>query len=366
MSTSVVKRVQIVDFSTYAATHCDEECLDWLKEAKSRKHLIQNLAPFLFCCIVHGRFGSLQYLINQLTQQAYSSEQELTDDTTSSTDYSNTIMKIPIISVKRRKEFVDAVPGSLHRKLQYVVPSCTSIAAHYTQVVKNSALKMVSHCMLDYLLFDCSTYKSSMCLTESTGSSWFSRFNRNAKGRFYMQSYYIPDLLYGYTDDSDGDHDINALDGVNDGKWYSNYMVYDFRLHCKDDKEFVIIMQQLEHGIKIYKQLLDKYPSMQFITTFCRELPHLYGQSLLNQTYIKPLVKKKDIFVNANVKDYEFNVEEYEFTDNCNDLFSDLFDKYADLGKNDTETLTSKQEMTVEQARKFMFSCGARYVCMYV
>lgn len=350
----------LIDFLAYTVSHSDDECLNWLKEAKLQQFYTSSS---LFCCIVNGRFNSFHYLLEQ-TQSV--------DDTICDHTYDSTISTLSAISMKQRKEFVSTAADKhfitklfgLREWYMNKDLATTSVACHYVQVVKNSALKMLSHCFIDCLLFDCSTYKSCICLTkpDATIPSWYAHYNNWAHGRFFMQSYFISNFIK--TD-------------IEIDNWFDNCMNYEFEKDCNDENLFKHIIQQMENGIKMYKKLLDKYPSIQFVTTFCRELPHLYAKSLLNQTYIKPLIEKKD--KNKQLQSHE-NVEpklkEYQFTNNCKKLFGELFDKYSHSSKVDNCNFWSKgscvddsnyRVMNVQEARKFMYSCGApRYVCLYL
>ena len=54
-----------------------------------------------------------------------------------------------------------------------------------------------------------------------------------------------------------------------------------------------ITPQKLEYWIDIYKRLINKFPILQFKTTFCRYLPHVYASLLLEQTERIEFWKKK-------------------------------------------------------------------------
>ena len=328
------------DFLIFAVTHSDDECLSWLKKAQLQTGF-PNLSSFLFCCVVNGRFKSLQYLLNQLTQNPFKQISNTCD---------NGVTKSLILSMSQRKKFIDTGTGQLESAVITQTlrcfdqnPTAASIATHVCQVVKNSAYKMLSHCILDYLLFDCSTYKSSIHLTDVMGAVWLNN-DQNDKAALYsmycMQSYYASQPIVAKT-------------GNNKGYgWYDNHINYDFQMQCNDENTFNGIKQKLENGIKTYKVLLDQYPSMQFVTIFCRQLPHLYGESLFHQTYIKPLIQR------------ESQIKEYDFTNDCQQLFDDLFDIYA--GSTHIEDYTYDQNrhnkvINVENVQKFICSCGIRY-----
>ena len=149
----------------------------------------------------------------------------------------------------------------------------------------------------------------------------------------------------------------------------------DYNIDYKDENVFKDVMKQLEAGISVYKKMLDQYPCMQFLTTFCRELPHLYGQSLLNQTYIKPLVCNKKNITNTFDADGEPVCELYQLTQAAKEIFSQIFDNYAKTTiktemKNsdddkkvnvDNHTLYEKV-MSLEDFTNYIYSCALRYV----
>ena len=373
----------IVDFSTYSATHSDEECLTWLKQKQLRKHLHENVSVLLFCCIVNGRFQSLQYLLNQfpIISSEHTAKNNTNTKMTNNTPNNPIILSSPIISTTWRTTFLntadDTIPSGLTRLRTRFMSrdhTTTSIGCHYIQVVRNSGYKMLSHCLLDYLLFDCSRYKSSICLTDDVESSWFDMYQDCADGRYFMESYYVPKKI-----------EIGEIDGIDtssdiESEWFDSCINYNFEMECKDENNLQDIKKQLEAGIEIYKQLLEKHPSIQFLTTFCRELPHLYGEALLNQSYIKPLIEKKNkCDKNDEEEQTILSYESYQFTNDCQRLFEELFDKYAhlniddfvDVDERNIDTIANQEKsskqmmMSVGDARNYMFSCGGRYVLIY-
>ena len=93
--------------------------------------------------------------------------------------------------------------------------------------------------------------------------------------------------------------------------------------NCKmiDNLSNNIPKENLNYGMSLYNKLIDKYPILQFLTSFCRDLPHLYALSLLKQVQTVNLIEQIPI---ANR-----DSERWQLTAIGKEIFSTIYDNYA-------------------------------------
>ena len=162
-----------------------------------------------------------------------------------------------------------------------------------------------------------------------------------------------------------------------------------------------ITMQELQYGINLYKNLIDKYPCIQFLTTYCRELPHLYANSLLKQLNQHPLIVEisnndkngknsndNDIDIKSvsneigdsnenklnnddnglnpntkcifNEKEERYELIEYELSLQCKHILTKIFNLYANnVYEQDSNNI---KIMTSNDFTNYMIACGGGYV----
>lgn len=287
----------------------------------------------LFCCIMSNNSNSFEYLFNKYKYQIINiipHEQVITKS-------------IPLL--QRQNIYADQFKDLLDPKLM--------------AKFNNSCVKLLSHCIIDLILFDCSYIVSTLQTTDEMG-------NINPLKQYPVLSYYTGNKVAGI-----------GLETI----------------------------QIVEKWIGLYKQVIIANPSVQFCTTFCRELPHLYAESLLKQTIISPLVEKID---NDNENDHDngsdsdddeaeekeffggLSFHSYRLSKEAKELFGNLYDIYAKTSWdqvlkdfNDTEVrmiggmetrkflekLNPEKKpfvMSIEDFRDYILSCGAGYVNLFI
>ena len=173
----------------------------------------------------------------------------------------------------------------------------------------------------------------------------------------------LDSLLYEYVWDDDGT--------TNNHEFAS----FDFNIPTGDDDDIKIKEDEiekkkiklLENGIKLYKYMINNYPCLQFLTVFCRELPHLYGKSLIKQLNVYPLIQQAVHVTNQNKdkdkkngcnnkrKDkentdycvtYTDGNQECQLTPQCENILIKLFDDFAGARKKYGEN--EKDEVQVD------------------
>ena len=124
-----------------------------------------------------------------------------------------------------------------------------------------------------------------------------------------------------------------------------------------------ITIENLQYGINVYQRLIDKYPILQFVTSFCRELPHMYASSLLDQIEMIPIWKSA-----SQVK----AGEGYVVTDQVLNIIRNIYDRFAthkderkknhndENNENDLNDLNDDGEliMTNTDFQNCIFACG--------
>ena len=321
-----------------------------------------NFELLCFSCIVNGAFKSLRFLLNQCKLKSVTKADFQIDF------FSHLINKSSLISPHKRQELCSYVGLEALENSTYY--DSFPISLHLSHVSKNSNMKMLSHCILDYILFDCSNYCKYICMTLEKTSSWYRYYKLCASDRWIMRSYYVNRHRWSLSllkmEQYDDDQVIAGAMSIAANQYDKKTKKMNYDIDYDDKDTFNDITKHIECGIDIYKQLLDEYPSIQFITTFCRELPHFYAQSLLEQTYIKPLVEKQSGTTDNDTSDINASdepvFEMYELSQDCQKMFGELFDQYAktkikmDNGNNEKQEITV---MSIKDFTEYVYSCGA-------
>ena len=191
----------------------------------------------------------------------------------------------------------------------------------------------------------------------------------------------------------------------------------------KKQERRLIDLNELNYGINLFLNMINNYPCIQFITTFCRELPHRYANNLFEQLKpysLKRLKKRfkmgKQLQLNfmLNNNNYDYNdsdaaylaslrqrpSDKYELSPQCKEILARMFDALAvvpdenivfvDKDENENEEDDDDSDgisstdvdndndndnkentkgevekiMMLEGMRSYILSCGAGYVCM--
>ena len=97
----------------------------------------------------------------------------------------------------------------------------------------------------------------------------------------------------------------------------------------------------LNYRISLYNKLIDKHLISQFLTSFCRDLPHLYALSLLKQVQTVNLIKQIPI-ANRNSNSKQI----WQLTSSGQEIFSSIYDNYArTMNVDNDEALMTKVDL---------------------
>ena len=130
----------------------------------------------------------------------------------------------------------------------------------------------------------------------------------------------------------------------------------------------------LNQRIQLYTNLINKYPSLQFLTTFYRYLPHIYGKILLSTNNMHSLMLPKDenikmgsMQMNSVFKDIMIEIYDMYagFTDIITKKTKDKHDKDNDCKSNNAESqtdeestkITATREMNIADLQHYIVSC---------
>ena len=189
---------------------------------------------------------------------------------------------------------------------------------------KEMNCKMITHCLLDTLLLplDPNLLVKSLGAMVKIGETEINPTQNRAQFIEYRCSLKEEIIFKEKIDNLYREYCHNPIIQELE-KHYKNYNMID---NLSDN----IPKENLNYGISLYNKLIDKYPILQFLTSFCRDLPHLYALSLLKQVQTVDLIEQIPITIE---NDGNSNLKKWQLTSIGKEIFSSIYDNYASTSR---------------------------------
>lgn len=235
---------------------------------------------------------------------------------------------------------------------------------------KEMSYKMVTHCLLDTLLMDLN--HTMIDETWDSNNVHLSEFAKNRKSLReeiiynqwdqdqntilkHLNSHYKVRFLYINIHDPPALHCTIMLPIMSDNTFKYNCVFFvplNVNIIQSVASDDLIVsrnidarkIESLKYGMNIYKYLINLYPILQFTTSFCRELPHLYALRLIEKSEVVEIV---DVDFTDSIDDGKNGDESrarLSLSQPVEDACTQLFNKYATNKHPKTDELVMSRD----------------------